>query len=56
MQCTDTYSVIDLLPKQLIVHIDVKVTSSRQHSTKIISTTVGNSIVSMVIDYCIIGN
>ena len=37
----------DMLPQQLRVHIDVKVTSFRHHSVKVLSTTVGNSIVAI---------
>ena len=40
--------VINLLPQQLSVHIDVTVMSIRCHSAKVISTTVGNFIVAMV--------
>ena len=42
--------VINLLPQQLRVHIDVKVMSIRCHAAKVISTTVGNFIVAMVTD------
>ena len=48
LPCFDTNDVIDLLPKQLSVHIDVKVTSSRCDSAKALSATVSYSIVAMV--------
>ena len=50
MPCSDTNNVIDLLPKQLRVYIDITVTSSRRHYAKLLSTTVGGSVVAFVID------
>ena len=41
LPCSDTTDVIDLLPKQLKVHMDGQVTSSRHHSAKVLWATVG---------------
>ena len=40
----------DLLPYQLRVHTDVRMKSSRLHCAKIVTTTVGHSIVIVVTD------
>ena len=40
----------DALSEQLGVHTDVKVTSTRHHSAKVLYTTVRNSSVAMVTD------
>ena len=45
-----TNGVINLFLFQLGRHTDVKVTSSGCHSPKVLSKTVGNSIVAMVTD------
>ena len=50
MQCSEKYNVIDLLPYQLRVHIDVSMTLLRRHSAKVLSTTFGYSIVAVVTD------
>ena len=50
MQCSEMDNVIDLLPYQLRVHIDVGVTLLRCHSAKVLTTTIGYSIVAIVTD------
>ena len=47
LPCSYTYEVIDLLALQLLRHIDFKVC----HSVKVLSTTVGYSIVAMTLWY-----
>ena len=44
LSSSNTNDVIDLLPKQLRVHIDVKLASSSCQSAKALGTTVCNSI------------
>ena len=45
-----------LLPLQLRVYTEVKVTSSRSHSAKVLSTPFGNSVVADVVALLICGN
>ena len=52
LPCSYTNDVIDLLQWQLWCHIDFKVTSSECHSDKVLSTTVGYSLVAIVTDLC----
>ena len=47
MPCSNTNDIRDLLPKQLRGYVDVQLTSVRRPA-KVLSTTVGNSIVLMV--------
>ena len=47
LPCSDNNDDINLLLQQLSHHINVTVTSSRQHSAKVLSTTLGNSIIAM---------
>ena len=50
LPCSDTDDVINLLPKQLRVHTDVKLTSLRRQSANVLITIAGNSIYAMVTD------
>ena len=50
LPCSYSNDVSYPLPSQLRRLIDVKVTSTRRHSAKVLSTPICNSIVSMVID------
>ena len=48
--CSNTNDVIDMLPQQLRVHTDVNLTSLMFHSGKVLSSKVGDSVVTMVTD------
>ena len=48
--CFGISEVICLFPQQLRVQIDNSVMSARHHSTKVRSTTAGNSIVAVMTD------
>ena len=52
LPCSYSNDVIDLFPKQLWRHTDFEVMSSGCHSVKVLSTTVGCSLVAMVRDLC----
>ena len=52
LPCFYTRDIISLFRKQLGPHIDFKVTSLGCHFVKVLSTTVGYSLVAMVTDLC----
>ena len=52
LPCSYTNEIIDLLPLQLRHHINFKVTLSGCHSVKILTPTVGYSVVVMATDLC----
>ena len=52
LPCSYANEAIDLSSKILRNHIDIKVTSSGQHSAKGVSETFDNSVVAMVTNKC----
>ena len=50
LPCSYIKDIIDMLPKELEVHIDVIVALLGRHSAEALSTTVGYSMIAIVTD------